>query len=157
MYQYTYNSRGQLTGYTELTDSGDSADAAYTDLSQSFFWYDDLNRLDYKQTTFCYTAGGKDYYDAVSYGYSYSSGGNETGADVLTGLQAEGCGFGKGTTVSYEYDSLYRLTGKTVALGQAGGFSGTVSYGYRQLGSGRTTGQVSSDRSEVNGTATAYT
>ena len=32
-----------------------------------------------------------------------------------------------------------------------------MSYGYRQLGSGRTTGQVSSYRSEVNGTATAYT
>ena len=31
-----------------------------------------------------------------------------------------------------------------------------MSYGYRQLGSGRTTGQVSSYRSEVNGTATAY-
>ena len=32
-----------------------------------------------------------------------------------------------------------------------------MSYGYRQLGSGRTTGQVSSYRSEVNGAATAYT
>ena len=32
-----------------------------------------------------------------------------------------------------------------------------MSYGYRQLGSGRTTGQVSSYRSEVNGIATAYT
>ena len=32
-----------------------------------------------------------------------------------------------------------------------------MSYGYGQLGSGRTTGQVSSYRSEVNGAATAYT
>ena len=32
-----------------------------------------------------------------------------------------------------------------------------MSYGYRQLGSRRTTGQVSSYRSEVNGAATAYT
>ena len=52
-YQYNYNSRGQLTGYTELTASGN----AYTDLAQSFFWYDDLNRLEYTQTSFRYAVG----------------------------------------------------------------------------------------------------
>lgn len=66
-YQYSYNSRGQLIGYTELA----VRENAYTDLSQSFFWYDDLNRLDYAQTTFRYAVGDTnylseaDYYDAV--------------------------------------------------------------------------------------------
>ena len=161
-YQYSYNSRGQLIGYTELA----VRENAYTDLSQSFFWYDDLNRLDYAQTTFRYAVGDTnylseaDYYDAVGYGYAYdnsASGRDGSGVGVLTELEIFGGGLRHGATISYGYDSMYRLTEKTTTANENAGFSQTVSYGYRQLGSGRTTGQVSSYRSEVNGTATAYT
>lgn len=161
-YQYSYNSRGQLIGYTELA----VRENAYTDLSQSFFWYDDLNRLDYAQTTFRYAVGDTnylseaDYYDAVGYGYTYdnsASGRDGSGVGALTELEIFGGGLHHGATISYGYDSMYRLTEKTTTANENAGFSQTVSYGYRQLGSGRTTGQVSSYRSEVNGTATAYT
>lgn len=161
-YQYSYNSRGQLIGYTELA----VRENAYTDLSQSFFWYDDLNRLDYAQTTFRYAVGDTnylseaDYYDAVGYGYTYdnsASGRDGSGVGALTELEIFGGGLRHGATISYGYDSMYRLTEKTTTANENAGFSQTVSYGYRQLGSGRTTGQVSSYRSEVNGAATAYT
>ena len=109
-YQYNYNSRGQLTGYTELTASGN----AYTDLAQSFFWYDDLNRLEYTQTTFRYAVGDTnylsdaDYYDAVGYWYTYDnsvSGNNaagDAGTDVgaLTELEVIGGGLNTGATIS---------------------------------------------------------
>ena len=161
-YQYSYNSRGQLIGYTELA----VRENAYTDLSQSFFWYDDLNRLDYAQTTFRYAVGDTnylseaDYYDAVGYGYTYdnsASGRDGSGVGALTELEIFGGGLRHGATISYGYDSMYRLTEKTTTANENAGFSQTVSYGYRQLGSRRTTGQVSSYRSEVNGAATAYT
>ena len=161
-YQYSYNSRGQLIGYTELA----VRENAYTDLSQSFFWYDDLNRLDYAQTTFRYAVGDTnylseaDYYDAVGYGYTYdnsASGRDGSGVGALTELEIFGGGLHHGATISYGYDSMYRLTEKTTTANENAGFSQTVSYGYRQLGSRRTTGQVSSYRSEVNGAATAYT
>lgn len=161
-YQYSYNSRGQLIGYTELA----VRENAYTDLSQSFFWYDDLNRLDYAQTTFRYAVGDTnylseaDYYDAVGYGYTYdnsASGRDGSGVGALTELEIFGGGLHHGATISYGYDSMYRLTEKTTTANENAGFSQTVSYGYRQLGSRRTTGQVSSYQSEVNGAATAYT
>ena len=161
-YQYSYNSRGQLIGYTELA----VRENAYTDLSQSFFWYDDLNRLDYAQTTFRYAVGDTnylseaDYYDAVGYGYTYdnsASGRDGSGVGALIELEIFGGGLHHGATISYGYDSMYRLTEKTTTANENAGFSQTVNYGYRQLGSGRTTGQVSSYRSEVNGAATAYT
>ena len=56
-YQYSYNSRGQLIGYTELA----VRENAYTDLSQSFFRYDDQNRPEYTQTTFHCIEGTVDY------------------------------------------------------------------------------------------------
>jgi YD repeat-containing protein len=151
-YQYSYNSRGQLIGYTELA----VRENAYTDLSQSFFWYDDLNRLDYAQTTFRYAVGDTnylseaDYYDAVGYGYTYdnsASGRDGSGVGALTELEIFGGGLHHGATISYGYDGMYRLTEKTTTANENAGFSQTVSYGYRQLGSGRTTGQVSSYRS----------
>lgn len=96
----------------------------------------------------------------MGYGYTYdnsASGRDGSGVGALTELEIFGGGLRHGATISYGYDSMYRLTEKTTTANENAGFSQTVSYGYRQLGSGRTTGQVSSYRSEVNGTATAYT
>ena len=166
-YQYNYNSRGQLTGYTELTASGN----AYTDLAQSFFWYDDLNRLEYTQTTFRYAVGDTnylsdaDYYDAVGYWYTYDnsvSGNNaagDAGTDVgaLTELEVIGGGLNTGATISYGYDSLYRLATRTTTANGSVGFSQTVNYGYRQVSTGRTSGQVCSYQSVIGNTTTQYT
>ena len=96
----------------------------------------------------------------MGYGYTYdnsASGRDGSGVGALTELEIFGGGLHHGATISYGYDSMYRLTEKTTTANENTGFSQTVSYGYRQLGSRRTTGQVSSYRSEVNGAATAYT
>ena len=96
----------------------------------------------------------------MGYGYTYdnsASGRDGSGVGALTELEIFGGGLRHGATISYGYDSMYRLTEKTTTANENAGFSQTVSYGYRQLGSRRTTGQVSSYQSEVNGAATAYT
>ena len=161
-YQYSYNSRGQLIGYTELA----VRENAYTDLSQSFFWYDDLNRLDYAQTTFRYAVGDTnylseaDYYDAVGYGYTYdnsASGRDGSGVGALTELEIFGGGLRHGATISYGYDSMYRLTEKTTTANENAGFSQTVSYEYKKVSTGRTSCLVNACESVIGDTTTRYT
>jgi RHS repeat-associated protein len=161
-YQYSYNSRGQLIGYTELA----VRENAYTDLSQSFIWYDDLNRPDYVQTTFRYTMGNTyylseaDYYDAVGYGYTYdnsASGRDGSGVGALTELEIFGGGLHHGATISYGYDSMYRLTEKTTTANENAGFSQTVSYEYKKVSPGRTSCLVSACESVIGDTTTRYT
>ena len=156
LYLYNYNSKGQLIGYTECgkDDSGD-----YVSLLQNYYWYDEKDRIAQGDSAFEYQAGGTAIMDAVVYEYHYLDNSNSTPANVgeLGSLTIREAGQNRTSTISYEYDSFYRLKSKTLTT--PGALEMTTGYTFQATGT-QTTTLLSDYTSTVTGssgtTVTSY-
>ena len=98
------------------------------------------------------------YHSAFGYAALLSCSGRDgSGIGALTELEIFGGGLHHGATISYGYDSMYRLTEKTATANENAGFSQTVSYEYKKVSTGRTSCLVSAGESVIGDTTTRYT
>ena len=150
LYLYNYDSKGQLIGYTEC---GKDANGNYTSQLQNFYVYDERDRIDYWQGSFDYVASnGNTYSDAVGYGYDYLDyeGSSTTNVGQLNQLTVSEAGLNRNTTITYSYDALYRLSGKTLKTPA----NWTITTGYAFRGTSTNTSMLVSNYSStvnVNG------
>ena len=110
-YEYTYDSKGQMIGYTEY-DTGNQST-----LLQATYLYNTKQQLDTAEVAFSYTAGGTAQSDMVYSYYEYRQyvdSVSADGGDMLSEMTLYGAGRLEDTTaiITYQYDSLYRMTEK---------------------------------------------
>lgn len=130
LYLYKYDSKGQTIGYTEW---GKDESGSYTSLLQNLYNYDDESRIDYWHGTFEYLSNGTTHSDVIGQEYDYLdySRESETSIGEMNKLTVLEAGLNRKSTISYEYDAFYRLTGKT--LDTAGALSITANYTFREV------------------------
>ena len=147
MYCYTYNTKGQPIGTTELTRTGYAEDGTpiYANALQSNYWYDGKDRIEYVQNHMFYLVGTEQYHDLVEYEYFYDDK-NGQAQDVLSEFDVSGVG-GATANYTYTYDALYRPTQKNLSTN--GGYAQNISYTYRNQSTSTTTGQISQSTSKV--------
>lgn len=130
LYLYKYDSKGQTVGYAEW---GKDEEGNYTSLLQNFYTYDDESRIDYWHGTIEYLSNGTTHSDVIGQEYDYLdySRESETSIGEMNKLTVLEAGLNRKSTISYEYDAFYRLTGKT--LDTAGALSITANYTFREV------------------------
>ena len=113
LYLYNYDSKGQLIGYTEC---GKDGNGDYTTLLQNFYLYDEKDRVEQVDSVFAYQVSGTATTDVVIYTYDYldNSASTPTNVGELGSLTVLEAGLNRESTISYEYDSFYRLKKKTL-------------------------------------------
>ena len=108
-YEYTYDSKGQMIGYTEY-DTGNQST-----LLQATYLYNTKQQLDTAEIAFSYTAGGTAQSDMVYSYYEYRpyvGGISADGGDILSKMHLDGAGNDTEVEITYAYDVLYRMTEK---------------------------------------------
>lgn len=110
-YEYTYDSKGQMIGYTEY-DTGNQST-----MLQATYLYNTKQQLDTAEIAFSYTADGTAQSDMVYSYYEYRpyvGGVSADGGDILSEMTLYGAGRLEDSTavITYQYDSLYRMTEK---------------------------------------------
>ncbi len=142
-YEYSYDAKGQLTGYQEYDTETKSRLLA---ISQAF---DQDGKLTAAQYGVGYKQGSNTLVGYLDYTYEYNS------LDELTSVKLVLEDYESEINRAYDYDELHRLSSITTSYGTA--FSHLVEYGYRNRNSTYTTTQISNYTSTVNGTSTEYT
>ena len=142
-YEYSYDAKGQLTGYQEYDTQ---TKARLLAISQAF---DQDGKLTGAQYGIGYKQGSNTLVGYLDYTYEYNS------LDELTSVKLVLEDYETEINREYDYDDLHRLSSITTSYGTA--FNRTESYGYRNRNSSYTTTQISNYTSTVNGTITGYT
>ena len=142
-YEYSYDAKGQLTGYQEYDTETKSRLLA---ISQAF---DQDGKLTAAQYGVGYKQGNNTLVGYLDYTYNYNS------LDELESVKLVLEDYESEINRAYDYDELHRLSSITTSYGTA--FNRTESYGYRNRNSTYTTTQISNYTSTVNGTSTEYT
>ena len=140
-YEYSYDAKGQLTGYQEYDTE---TKARLLAIGQVF---DQDGKLTGAQYGVGYKQGSNTLVGYLDYTFTYNS------LDELKSvkLSLENADINQ----AYDYDELHRLSSITTSYGTT--FNHTAGYEYRNRSTTYTTGQVSKYTSTVNGTSTEYT
>ncbi len=138
IYNYYYDSKGQVIAYTEQGTSNALGGE---------YWYDEMGRLSSYYLTLSQTVGSAVQLAGMGCNYDYDLNGN------LLGLKIYSADSDVELDLSYGYDSLYRPLSKSMTDGT--GFTLTTGYAYQNVTTTQTSPLIDTYTTSVNGVSTA--